>query len=175
MSDALFSVISFRNGPMSMYEFPTGGRGALRSPGLLTTMPVMTIFGHDASMKTSFAYIRPLLGAAVLACALSLAGCASAPPPTEDLAAARLSVARAGDADADQYAPMQIDQARRALEQAQAAAGNGRDAEARTLALSASALADLAHARARQAVTEAELAQRRAEITNLRQRLQGEG
>ncbi|ASR42571.1 hypothetical protein BEN78_03365 [Xanthomonas citri pv. mangiferaeindicae] len=125
-------------------------------------------------MKTSFAYIRPLLGAAVLACALSLAGCASAPPPTEDLAAARLSVARAGDADADQYAPMQIDQARRALEQAQAAAANGRDAEARTLALSASALADLAHARARQAVTEAELAQRRAEITNLRQRLQGE-
>ncbi|KLI98604.1 hypothetical protein WQ56_14775 [Luteimonas sp. FCS-9] len=125
-------------------------------------------------MKTSFAYIRPALRASVLACALLLAACASQPPPTEELAAARLSVARAGDGDADQYAPTQIAQARRALEQAQAAAGNGRDAEARTLALSASALADLAHARARQAVTESELAQRRAEITNLRQRLQVE-
>ncbi|NYZ62236.1 DUF4398 domain-containing protein [Luteimonas sp. SJ-16] len=105
---------------------------------------------------------------------MALTGCASTPPPTEELAAARLSVARAGDADADQYAPADIGQARRALEQAQAAMGSQRESEARTLALSASALADLAHARSLQAATDAELASRRAEITTLRQRLQTE-
>lgn len=126
------------------------------------------------SMNTSFAHIRPLLQASTLAAVLVLSACASTPPPTEELAAARLSVARAGDADADQYAATDIAQARRALEQAQAAAGNQRDAEARTLALSASALADLAHARALQAATESELAAKRAEITTLRQRLQAE-
>ena len=125
-------------------------------------------------MNTSFAHIRPLLQGVTLAGVLALAGCASAPPPTEELAAAQLSVARAGDADADQYAPADIDQARMALRQAQAAMASDRSDEARTLALSASALADLAHARARQAATEAELSARRAEITNLRQRLQVE-
>lgn len=125
-------------------------------------------------MNTSFAYIRPLLQACCLASVLALGACASTPPPTEELAAARLSVTRAGDADADQYAPEDIAQARRALEQAQAAMGNQREREARTLALSAGALADLAHARALQATTESELAARRAEITTLRARLQGE-
>lgn len=125
-------------------------------------------------MNTSFAHIRPLLQGVTLAGVLALAGCASAPPPTEELAAAQLSVARAGDADADQYAPADIDQARMALRQAQSAMASDRSDEARTLALSASALADLAHARARQAATEAELSARRAEITNLRQRLQVE-
>ncbi|MCD9005767.1 DUF4398 domain-containing protein [Luteimonas sp. XNQY3] len=125
-------------------------------------------------MNTSFAYIRPMLQGLALAGVLAFAGCASTPPPTEELAAAQLSVARAGDADADQYAPADITQARRALSQAQAAMGMDRADEARTLALSASALADLAHARARQAETEAELSARRAEITNLRQRLQVE-
>lgn len=130
--------------------------------------------GHDVSMNTSFAYIRPWLRCAALSSVLVLAACASTPPPTEELAAAQLSVTRAGDADADQYAPADIAQARRALSQAQAAMGSQRSDEARTLALSASALADLAHARARQAETESELAARRAEITNLRQRLQVE-
>ncbi len=125
-------------------------------------------------MNASFAHIRPLLQAASLAAVLTLGACASTPPPTEELAAARLSVARAGDADADQYASTDIAQARRALEQAQSAMGSQREAEARTLALSASALADLAHARAVQAATESELAARRAEITSLRQRLQAE-
>lgn len=125
-------------------------------------------------MNASFAHIRRLLQAATVVAVLTLSACASMPPPTEELAAARLSVARAGDADADQYAPTDIVQARRALEQAQAAMGSGRESEARTLALSASALADLAHARSLQAATESELAARRAEITTLRQRLQAE-
>ncbi len=125
-------------------------------------------------MNTSFAQFRRLQQAVLLVSVLALGACASLPPPTEELAAAQLSVARAGDADADQYAPTDIAQARRALEQAQAAMGSQRSDEARTLALSASALADLAHARARQAATDAELAQRRGEITSLRQRLQVE-
>lgn len=115
-----------------------------------------------------------MLQGLALAGVLGLAGCASTPPPTEELAAAQLSVTRAADADADQYASADIQQARRALSQAQAAMGMDRADEARTLALSASALADLAHARARQAETESELSARRAEITNLRQRLQVE-
>src|SRR3546814_2630589 len=46
---------------------------------------------------------------------LALTACASLPPPTAELATARQAVARAGNADADQYAADEVSQARRAL------------------------------------------------------------
>jgi hypothetical protein len=121
-------------------------------------------------MTASFAQFRLPLLAAVLASAL--AGCASTPPPTGELSAAQQAVMRADDADADQYAPQDLNAARSALSASQAALSQGKDEDARRLALTAAAEADLALARSREAKTSAELNQRRAEITELRRRLQ---
>ncbi|KRB11588.1 hypothetical protein ASD86_01075 [Lysobacter sp. Root690] len=79
---------------------------------------------------------------------------------------------RADDADADQYAPQDLNAARSALSAAQGALSQGKDEDARRLALTAVAEADLALARSREAKTGAELNQRRAEIAELRRRLQ---
>lgn len=94
------------------------------------------------------------------------------PPPTGELAAARQAVTRAEDADADQYAPQELGTARTELSQAQAAMSGGDQDEARRLSLAAAADADLAYARSREALATAELNQRRAEVTELRSRLQ---
>lgn len=126
---------------------------------------------RDPPMATSFAQIRSALQVPMFATVLALTACASLPPPTTELAAARQAVSEAGNADADQYAADEVAQARRALEMAQAAMAQGREEDARSLAVQSAAVADLALARSRQAVAEAELAQRRAEISGLRQRL----
>lgn len=124
-------------------------------------------------MPTSFAQIRLPLLAAVLASGLT--ACASTPPPTGELSAAQQAVMRADDADADQYAPQDLNAARSALSAAQAAMSQGKDEDARRMALTATAEADLAQARSRDAKTQAELNQRRAEIADLRRRLQAGG
>ncbi len=124
-------------------------------------------------MTASFAQFRLPLLAAVLAS--GLAGCASAPPPTSELSAAQQAVLRADDADADQYAPQDLNAARSALSAAQAALSQGKHEDARRLAQTAVAEADLAHAHSREAVTRAELEQRQAEIAELRRRLQAGG
>lgn len=122
-------------------------------------------------MNRSFAQFPRAL--ACIAFAFALAACASLPPPTGELAAAQQAVVRADGADADQYAAQDIALARNELAQAQAAMAEGREDEARRLALVATADADLAYARSREALATAELGQREAEIAQLRQRLQG--
>lgn len=104
--------------------------------------------------------------------AFALAGCATLPPPTAELDAARQSLARADAADADQYAAAEIARARAGLERAQAAMARGRDEEARAAAVAATADADLAQTLSRAAVTRAEFAQQQAQIADLRGRLQ---
>lgn len=120
-------------------------------------------------MTPSFAYLRNALVA--LALASALAGCATLPPPTGELAAAQQALARADRADANQYAAAEIEAARSALARAQAAMSAGDDDDARRLALLAAAQADLAHARSRAAATRAVHAQRRAEVADLQARL----
>src|SRR3546814_16204524 len=105
-------------------------------------------------MATIFAQIRAGLQVRAFATVLALTACASLPPPTAELATARQAVARAGDADADQYAADEVSQARRALELAQAAMAQGREDDARSLAVQAAAVADLAHAYSRKAVAD---------------------
>lgn len=122
-------------------------------------------------MSASIAQLRAFLQASAFGIVLALTACASLPPPTTELAAAQQSVARASDADADQYAPEEITRARTLLGQAQAAMASGRERDARSAALSASALGDLARARSREAVANTELAQRRAQISRLREQL----
>ena len=128
-------------------------------------------------MRKSFAHFLTTRHAAIcgLALGFALAGCASLPPPTAELDAARQALARADAADADQYAAAQVAQARAGLARAQAAMARGRDDEARAAAIAASADADLAQVLSRAAVTRAEYAQRQAEILELRGRLRMEG
>lgn len=126
-------------------------------------------------MATSFAQIRSALQVSMLGVVLALTACASLPPPTSELAAAREAVARAGNADADQYASSEINAARDALRRAQAAMAAGDEDQARKLALAAAATGDLAHARSRAAQIDSEHARQMAEIATLRQRLEFEG
>lgn len=129
-------------------------------------------------MIVSFAQIRLPLYVMVAALALptgfiSTAKAQSAPPP--ELEAARQAVERADQADADQYAPEPMAKARGLLAQAQAAQ-SGRDKKlALDLALRAAADADVARARSREAVANAELQHRRAEIADLQRKLGMEG
>ncbi|MGN6513367.1 MAG: DUF4398 domain-containing protein, partial [Lysobacteraceae bacterium] len=124
-------------------------------------------------MRPSFAHFRSTLLAASLVSAL--AGCATLPPPTSELAAAQQAVSRAGQADADQYAGSAIDRARGELSQAQAAMARGRDDDARALANAAAADADFAHAVSQAEATVARYRQRAGEVAELRQRLQVQG
>lgn len=120
-------------------------------------------------MRKSFAHFRTALCVPVFG--LLLAGCASLPPPTAELDAARQAVARAESADADQYAADALDSARSALQRAQAAMARGRDDDARAAALTASAEADLARVRSSAARTRAEYLQKQSEVAALRARL----
>lgn len=122
-------------------------------------------------MRPSFAQFHPTLHGLITGLALSLGACASLPPPTAELDSARQAVARAADADADQYAQAELAQARSELEHAQAAMARKRDDEARNAALGAAADADLAYTLSRAAVTRAEFTQQQAEIAELRARL----
>lgn len=125
-------------------------------------------------MRPSFAHFHPTLHALATGLVLSLVACASLPPPTAELDAARQAVARADAADADQYAHAQVEQARAGLERAQAAMARHRDDEARGAASAAAADADLAYTLSRAAVTRAEFSQQQAEIAQLRVRLRME-
>jgi len=120
------------------------------------------------------AAVSPLLRALPWAAVLALAACVTTPPPTSELAAAQQSIARAVDADADQYAGDPLARARGLLGQAQTAMASGQNDQARQLAARASASADLATAHSRNAAALATLARRRDELAQLRQRLQQE-
>ena len=126
-------------------------------------------------MRSSFAHFPARLHGAVLVTALALAACASLPPPTAEVSSAQQAVARADAADAQQYAPQELDRARTALSRAQAELAAGNDRDARALAELSAASADLASARSAQAQVDATLAQRRAEVASLRQSLGLEG
>lgn len=123
-------------------------------------------------MQRSFAQIRVLLTGTVLACAIG--ACATLPPPTSEIGAAQQAVVRATGADADQYASAELAVAREGLSRAQGALADGRNDTARALALAAQADADLAYALSKEALATSEVAQRRAEVEQLKQRVQPE-
>lgn len=125
-------------------------------------------------MRQSFAHFRIALYAPILAGTLLATGCATLPPPTAELDAARQALVRAESADAQQYAADALEAARASLQRAQDAMVRGRDDEARSAALSAAAAADQARVRSNAARTRAELLQKRAEIAELQARLQVE-
>ena len=122
-------------------------------------------------MTASFAHFKRVLQTLAATSLLTLGACASTPPPTAELSMAEQALARASDADAEQYAPDLLEQARTALTQAQAAMAARKAADARALAANATAAADLARARSVEEKTNGELTLRRNELVELRQRL----
>lgn len=123
-------------------------------------------------MRPSFAHFRSALYASAVAGVMSIAGCASLPPPTAELDTAQQALARAEAADADQYAADDLAAARNALQAAQAAQARGRNDDARDGALAAAAAADLARVRSSAARVRADWRQKEDELATLRSHLQ---
>ncbi len=122
-------------------------------------------------MRSSLAQIRSVPSALILG--FVMAAQAATPAPLPEVVGAQEAIARAEQADADQYASLEIAAARGALQRAQQAR---RKDDARAEARAAAADADLAYFKSREAVLNAQVTQRRAEIAELRERLQtGEG
>ena len=155
---------------MSMNEPPFTRARSLRPGALLPTMAACSPTVRPP-MPASIAQFRTILQVLMLGTVLALTACASTPPPTAELSAAQQAVARAADADADQYASAELGQARALLSQAQTAMSGGSHGDARSAAVAAAAVADLARARSQEAVANTELAQRRAQISRLREQL----
>ncbi|GIX34771.1 MAG: hypothetical protein KatS3mg126_0550 [Lysobacteraceae bacterium] len=119
-----------------------------------------------------------MTGRAGLWCALlvgaALAGCASTPPPTAELAAAEAALHAATQAGAADFAPVELGFARDKLAQAQAAAAAREHARARAVAEQALVDAQLALAKSQAARARAELQARSEENAALRRELLGE-
>jgi len=122
-------------------------------------------------MNAVFPRVRWALPVAAI---LMLAACVSTPPPLSELNGAQQSIANAHKAEASQYAGDDLARAQSLLTQAQGAMAAGQNDQARQLAVRAAAAADLAAARSYNATSLAILEQRRAEVAQLRQRLQQE-
>ena len=102
-----------------------------------------------------------------------MAGCATLPPPTEELDAAKVALDRAVNADATQFAPATLDEARGYYSQADAALKKGNETDARPLLNRAAAAADLAYAQAIAQVKANDAEARAKQLAELRAKLEG--
>ncbi len=135
-------------------------------------MAALNTFATAPLMKPSFAQLRRLLHVTVCATALCAGTALAQDPAAADLLTAQQAVERADRADADQYAPDTMALARQQLEQAQHAAGDRKlRKQAPLLAERAAVDADLARVQSEEAVAQATLAQRRAEVERLQRQL----
>ncbi len=99
---------------------------------------------------------------------LTLAACATTPPDPALLDNAETAIARAEQAGAEEYAPLELRFARERLESANEQMQAGRADETRRLADEAEIEAQLALARTQAAQTRAELSQRQRALERLR-------
>ena len=114
----------------------------------------------------------PLARAATAMALLSLAACASAPVPTEQMAVARKAVERAsGTPEIVQWAPTELERARMKLALAEQAMSKKDYAEARRLADQAEADAVLAEAHAQAMKNQRAVTEVRAALGSLREEL----
>ena len=137
-------------------------------------MAALDTHRNGTPMTASFAQIRRSLYVIALAFAPFSPALAQVAP---ELSVAEQAVQRATQADADQYAPDLISQARQELMQAQQASlDRGQRKQLPALAQRAVVDADLARARSEEAVATAQLEQRKAEVARLQSSLgTGEG
>ncbi len=122
---------------------------------------------NNTTVSTPRRLPRSLAAASVLALALGLVACASAPPPpVAALTSARSAVTQAEAAGAGQLAPVELLSAREKLNRADQAVREERFAEARRLADESAADAQLAERTARvQRATMAAAEMRRSNAT----------
>ena len=137
-------------------------------------MAALDTHRNGTPMTASFAQIRRSLYVIALAFAPFSPALAQVAP---ELSVAEQAVQRATQADADQYAPDLISQARQELMQAQQASlDRGQRKQLPALAQRAAVDADRARARSEEAVATAQLEQRKAEVARLQSSLgTGEG
>lgn len=108
------------------------------------------------------------------AAAIVFVGCASrdVPPPRAEFARAELAIEQAATADAMQYAPMALQEARQKLEQARTALYDEQHGKARRLAEQAQVSAQFALAEAQTARAEQLAKENMRSVEVLRQELQ---
>lgn len=122
---------------------------------------------HDARPFFSMALLLPIALA-----------CATVPPPTDAVNAARIAITEATQADAEPHARLEMHLAREHLAQAEAAMKAGENEQARELAEKALAEATLAEAKAESTAAQRNVTQIREDIATLRReidRASGEG
>ena len=127
----------------------------------------------DAKIHAGARFARPAPWLALLAALL--AGCASGPPPRDALAAAEAALARAESAGAADFAPMDLDFARRQYSAASAALEDRDQSLAHRLAVQAELNAELAAAKSRAAAARSEVQRLTTENATLRRDLLGDG
>ena len=90
----------------------------------------------------------------VIAAVILMAGCASTPPPTEQMATSRAAISNANSAEASAYAPLQLKAAMEKMEAAERAMVEKNYTLARTMAEQAQVDAQLAAETSRSAKTQ---------------------
>jgi hypothetical protein len=100
--------------------------------------------------------------------ALGITGCASVPPPTEQMALSRVAVSEAQSVGAAEHAPVELSAAQTKLSAATAAMARDENLKARRLAEEAEADANLAATKARTAKAKAAVAELQEGIRVLR-------
>ena len=118
--------------------------------------------------------IRPVIGrsscirVAVIGLMLALAGCATVPPPDNSMNQAQAQLQAARDADAADYAPVDLGFAQDKFQQAQMAMAARKYTTAGNLAQESNADAELAQAKARLAAARAQIQSKVQENARLR-------
>ena len=115
---------------------------------------------------------RVAMAALVAGIVLTMAGCASMPPPKEQMAVSQTAVENAINSDTTQFAPVELEAARSKLQQAEQAMAKKDYAQAKRLAEEAEVDARLAQVKARSAQSQKALAEAKAANEVLRQEMQ---
>ena len=112
--------------------------------------------------------LRSACAAIALSLTLTLAGCASVPPPNDSMNLAQAKLQAARDAGAADYAPVDLGFAQDKFQQAQTAMAERKYADAANLAKESRADAELASAKARLGAERAQIQRKVQENTRLR-------
>ena len=116
--------------------------------------------------------IRPLAWLCTIAASYALIGCASVPPPTDQLAVSRSALDDARGAGAQQLAPREFNDSRSKLEQAETAVNREEYQHARSLAEEAEVDARLAQRKSQNMRSQQALEEIQAGTRALQQELQ---
>ncbi|WP_236585487.1 DUF4398 domain-containing protein [Dyella sp. EPa41] len=116
--------------------------------------------------------VRTAVSTLTLAVTLALSGCASVPPPDGAMNQAQVQLQAARDADAADYAPVDLGFAQSKFQQAQNAMASRKYDDAATLADEARADAELARAKARLAAARSQIQSKTSANRQLREQIE---